>query len=389
MLRRWSIALLVVAASLLRVHAQSVTWQGDNNGHPSDWSKNGNWTPSGRPTATQIAQFINVAVNTNPNINISGLAVGEVAFTSNALAYLISASNGNSLTINGIGGVGINNAASNTQTISSNIVLGGSQTWSVTNSSGLLAVSGVISGSQALTTNGAGTLTLSGANSYSGATTVSAGTATLTGSGSFASSPTVTVAAGATLNVAGVTGGANFAGGSFALAAGQTLAGSGTVSGSMVVQSTAAVSPGTGTARSTLTVGTTTIQAGSFFDVDIGSFTNLSDIDVLNIVGALTTNSLSTIRVHNQAGTTPTDQLTRNYTIALTTTGVTLAGVPSISATGFAAGDSFSLSTANGGRNLVLSYVPVPEPAAVLAVFAAGLGLFQGARRLRRPRPAK
>src|SRR4051812_33198157 len=189
-LRRWTLALLVAAGSMPPVHAQSVTWQGDNAGHPSDWNKTPNWTPSGRPTATEIAQFINVAVNTNPNLNTTGLVVGEVAFTSNALSYLISASTGNSLTINGIGGVGISNAASNAQTISGNLVLGGSQTWSVTNSAGVLAVSGVVSGiGQALTKNGAGTLTLSGANSYSGATTVSVGTLSLTGSGSFASSP--------------------------------------------------------------------------------------------------------------------------------------------------------------------------------------------------------
>src|SRR5215212_8170183 len=76
---RWPLALLVAAGSTPPVHAQSaVTWQGDNAGHPSDWSKAPNWTPGGRPTATEIAQFINVAANTNPNLNTTGLVVGEV-----------------------------------------------------------------------------------------------------------------------------------------------------------------------------------------------------------------------------------------------------------------------------------------------------------------------
>ena len=380
---------LAVAIALVAVPAApaqtTATWQGDNPGHPSDWGKNNNWTPSGIPTGTQIAQFINVAVNTNANFNRTGLVIGQVSFTSNALAYTLSSSSGNTLTINGVGGVGISDAAANTQTISGGIVLGGSQTWSITNSSGLVAVSGVISGTgMALTKSGAGTLRLSGANTYSGATTISAGTLTLTGSGSIASSPTVTVASGATLNVTGVTGGSNFANGSFSLAAAQTLAGSGTVSGTMNVASTAVVSPGTGTSRATLTVGATTLQAGSFFDIDIGSFANLTDVDLLNVVGALTANNV-TVRVRNQAGAEPSDQLTRTYTIATTTGGVTLSGTPTISPSGFASGANFSLSTANGGRDLVLSYVPVPEPAAVLAVFAVGLGLVHVGRRLRRP----
>jgi autotransporter-associated beta strand protein len=379
---------IVIALVVGSPAVAQVVWQGDNVGHPSDWNKNPNWTPSGKPTATQIAQFTNMAVNTNPNINVTGLVVGELAFTSNALSYQLSSSGGNTLTINGIGGVGINNAAANSQTISSGIVLGGDQAWSVTNSAGVLAVSGAISGTgRALTKSGAGTLTLSGANTYTGATTISAGTLSLTGSGSITNSPTITVAAGATLNVAGVTGGTDFSAGTFAIGGGRTLAGSGTVVGAMGIGSTAAISPGTGTTRATLTVGATSLQSGGFYDVDLGSFTNLSDTDLLDVIGAVTTSNLSTIRIHNQAGTTPTDMLTRNYTIAHATGGVNLSSVPTISASGFAAGDQFSLSTING--NLILSYTPVPEPAAVMAVFLGGLGLVQAVRRLRRPPSAR
>lgn len=378
-----AVALAVAAAASAQTTS---TWQGDNPGHPSDFGKNNNWTPSGIPTGTQIAQFVNVAINTNANFNKVGLVVGQLSFTSNALAYTLSSTTGNTLTINGIGGVGIADAATNTQTISGGIVLGGSQTWSVTNAAGALAVSGVVGGTgMALTKAGAGTLTFSGANTYTGATTVSAGTLALTGSGSISNSPTITVNAGATLNVAGVTGGTDFSAGSFNLGGGRTLAGSGTVVGAMGIGSASVISPGTGTGRATLTVGATTLPSGGFFDVDIGSFTNLSDVDLLNVVGAVTTSSLSTIRIRNQAGALPTDQLTRSYTIAHTTGGVTLSGTPTISTSGFASGDQFSLGLANGGRDLVLTYVPVPEPAAVLAVFASGLGLIHLRRRLRRP----
>ena len=56
----------------------------------------------------------------------------------------------------------------------------------------------------ALTLNG-GTLTLSGANNYSGATTIGGGTLALNGSGSIASTPSITIASGATFDVSAVT----------------------------------------------------------------------------------------------------------------------------------------------------------------------------------------
>jgi hypothetical protein len=50
-----------------------------------------------------------------------------------------------------------------------------------------------------------------------------------------------------------------------------------------------------------------------------------------------------------------------------------------LSAPGFAAGDRFTLTRSGG--NLVLTYTPVPEPVAVLAVFMAGVGVAGYVRR--------
>jgi autotransporter-associated beta strand protein len=58
-----------------------------------------------------------------------------------------------------------------------------------------------ISGTGTFTKIGAGNLTLSGINSFTGATTVSAGTLTLTGGAALADASAVTVASGATLNI--------------------------------------------------------------------------------------------------------------------------------------------------------------------------------------------
>lgn len=87
-----------------------------------------------------------------------------------------------------------------------------------------------------LTKNGLGTLTLSGANTYTGTTTIAAGTLALGGTGSIANSRTIAVASGAMLDVSAVAGG-------LTLGAAQTLSGSGTVNGTVVNNGTLA--PGT------------------------------------------------------------------------------------------------------------------------------------------------
>ena len=69
---------------------------------------------------------------------------------------------------------------------------------------GLTAFAGAISGPGNLIKDGSGTLTLSGANSYSGTTNINAGTLTVSGSGTLGADAAA-VASGATLNLAGVT----------------------------------------------------------------------------------------------------------------------------------------------------------------------------------------
>ena len=111
---------------------------------------------------------------------------------------------GNNQTINGLTSSGTGNAvvdnisrSSKTQTVGT----------SGSNPSGMF--SGVIqnssSGTLGLTKAGGGTLTLDGANTYSGNTTINAGTLALRGNGSIASSPQISIATGATLDVSAVT----------------------------------------------------------------------------------------------------------------------------------------------------------------------------------------
>jgi uncharacterized repeat protein (TIGR03806 family) len=82
---------------------------------------------------------------------------------------------------------------------------------------------------------GAGTLTLSGANTYTGGTTVSGGTLALDLGGSLAST-NINVNSGATLDVSGI---------SFALGGNQSLSGSGTITGSVNAVSGSKIYAGT------------------------------------------------------------------------------------------------------------------------------------------------
>ena len=103
-----------------------------------------------------------------------------------------------------------------------NVVLGQSGNF---NSAGTMSVSSVISnsvGGFGVTKTGVGTLTLSGANTYTGDTTVSSGRLALSGSGSIANSSSVELAGGATLDVSGLTNALTLSGGQALKAGGTT-----------------------------------------------------------------------------------------------------------------------------------------------------------------------
>ena len=104
----------------------------------------------------------------------------------------ISVSSGNQ-TIQNLSGVG-----------SALVVLGGNSL--TVGSSNSTTFDGAIDGSGGLIKQASGTLTLGGANTYTGATTINAGTLALTNIGAIQDSAKVTVAAGAFLDLSGVTG---------------------------------------------------------------------------------------------------------------------------------------------------------------------------------------
>ena len=118
----------------------------------------------------------------------------------------------------------------------------------------------VISGDGTLTKNGEGVLTLTGTNTYTGATLINAGGLRVNGA---LASDTVTVASGA------------------------FLGGAGTISGDVVVQSGGILAPGN--SPGLLTVGSLMLNAGSFTQMELnGTATAGVDYDQIRVTGEAT-----------------------------------------------------------------------------------------------------
>lgn len=176
-----SLAALGLGVIAHTASAANVTWVGNTS---NLWNVGSNWSTSAIPANGDTLIFgaagsSGTAVSDDiASLTVGGLNTDGISFGASASNYTISRPATQVLTLGSSGtGIGINHNAFNLQTISSALVLGSTQTINVAEAPAALTISGGISGSTfGLTKTGAGLLTLSASNTFTGPVTLSAGT---------------------------------------------------------------------------------------------------------------------------------------------------------------------------------------------------------------------
>jgi autotransporter-associated beta strand protein len=224
---------------ILKFTHGSKTWNG--LGSDSCLSTAGNWVENSAP-GNNVGIVFNVSSHRNPYNDLSDHTADSIVFEADGFTLA-----GNAMTVNN----GIENKTG-TNAVNTNITLGFDQQFTAdaetmlsfggtvdlggnalaVKADGTVAMSNVICGEGSLAKNGSGILTLSGSNTFTGATAVNAGT--LIVDGYIATSSGVTVADGALLKGAGSVG-------SVTIDLGGTLAG--TLSGN-VLSGAGLIAPG-------------------------------------------------------------------------------------------------------------------------------------------------
>jgi len=235
-----------------------------NTAGNTDFNNGNSWVSGTAPGNNDVGAFTSAAVaqpNLSASVQIAGLYfkgtgtsgydLTRLGITQTLTLTATATSIGNETNNGQAVAIGAENT-SGTNTIDVPIILApgtGTVSTIFQAAGGTLVINGVISGTSiGLSKTGGGTLTLSGANTYSGATTVSAGT--LFVNGSLASGSAVTVSNSGTV-----------------------LGGTGTINGSVSIASSGAIlEGGTGSIGQTLTLkGAVTMNSGSIIELALGA----------------------------------------------------------------------------------------------------------------------
>ena len=226
---RHTVFTLALAVLLASQSAQAAvkTWTGTTDGN---WATGGNWGTTAPASGdslvfTTATGLGGLALNDNL-MTPGGFNVAGITFNAGAGSYVISPATAgtNGLTLTG----NVTNTSASLQTLNDLITTTAVRTFTMA-TGGDLTFGGVVGGAAGgITTAGAGTLTLGAtANSYTGATTIGTGT-TLALTGSLTGGTAITANVGSTFTGTGVLAGATSLTANFATV---TLAGANTFSG--------------------------------------------------------------------------------------------------------------------------------------------------------------
>jgi fibronectin-binding autotransporter adhesin len=294
-------------------------------------------------------------------LNLNGGLVTVGGTLSTGTFGTINLNSGGTLQI-GVGGTG---AALGVSTLTNNGTL-------IFNQSDASTYSGIISGTGAVTKQGGGTLTLDGANSYSGVTTISGGVLALSGTGSIGTGD-LNLGSGGLFDLTAL------ASGTYSLPSTGDLIGSGTLTGSgHTLAVLGAFQPGN-------SPGTVTLDTGFTLDLSGATSTTFEITDLLFTAGTydLVNGNGSVVfgGILNLAFSGGSYADGTNVLQLFSNTGGFSGDFASVVSTGLAAGQAATFNAATG----FISITVVPEPS-TYAMALAGLacGGWQMYRRRRR-----
>ena len=267
-------------------NAISTAGAGTINGGTGVFTLNG---PISGPGSITSSGTGNLVLNGNNSFTNLGVKAGTVTVGSNSAA--------------GSGGISMS-AGTTLQSVVPGVTLANAISLAgatgLNASTGTLTLAGPISGAGSVTKGGAGTLVLSGTNSYAGPTTVAAGT----------------------LGVNGNNSGA----GAVSVLSGAALTGSGNIAGVVSVADGASIAPGNGIG--TLTLGGLTLANNATLNYQLGQANVIGGTfnDLLQVNGNLTLGGKLNVTDSNAFGNGVYRLI--NYTGALTNNGLAINSLP-------------------------------------------------------------
>ena len=285
-------------------------WTTTGNGN---WTNFGNWNLAGGTPGLDGALSLNDTATFSSggsgSVTLDGAApsIQTLTFSNASSGYTLAQGTGGSLTLKtGNTAASINNNAGS-HTISANVILADDTTLNAASGT-TLNISGGVSGSgKGLTKAGAGAATLSGNNSYTGATTVNGGTlvaGSSTALGSGAGALTVNngskLALGSynatvgevTLNSGSITGSGTLTGSSYTVSSGTiapTLAGSGVTLTKTGLGSVTLNAAETFTGKTTVSAGTLILAHGASLastEINLGTSGSKGTLDASALSGS-------------------------------------------------------------------------------------------------------